>query len=435
MLKFSFSLIILACIFSCGKKEKSTNVEQLLPEQIESEKEEFLKKQELLCEPGTFCPDYVAKIVVFDRGQVRYCTGTLVSKNKLLTSASCIPSYLRSTEADCSKDVFFFFGKGNRPPERLGCKSILQISALDGNLAEYWRDDVAILELSKNLNWREFKDVTRRGLDDSDKIRFFAVEQSNDFTGIIRKEECEVVLGSYLYPLSSEKSSPNILAAGCSKKTGYRGAAILDTFPRIRGVLSDDSSLRASLENSSLLIKPLKQFIHISNFACAPFLDETVSLNEQECAKELNYSSIAKLRDHLLSDEERYGPLVDRLEAVADSASKYYRISAILSNVGDRQVLSYRPECFKNVNSWLNAVKADGEVNESPLFLAHTLRKGVDSNGRAVTQELEEKKEKYSMTFSGKRLFKEKLSDIFLSAGELPSRRISGIKACPSAIE
>ncbi|MES2527659.1 MAG: hypothetical protein V4598_11255 [Bdellovibrionota bacterium] len=435
MLKFLCPLFMFVCIFSCGKKEKSTTVEQLPPEQIETEKEELLKKQELLCEPGTYCPDYVAKIVVFDRGQVRYCTGTLVGKNKLLTSASCLPSYLRSTEADCSNDVYFFFGKGNRPPERMGCKSILQVSALDGNLAEYWRDDVAILELEKNLNWREFKDVSRRGLDDSDKIRFFAVEQSNEFTGVIRKEECEVVLGSYLYPLSSEKSSPNILAAGCSKKTGYRGAAILDNFPRIRGVLSDDSSLRASLENSSLLIKPLKAFVHISNFACAPFLDETSALNEQECAKELNYSNIAKLRDHLLSDQERYGVLVDNLEATANSASKYYRISAILNTVNDRQVVSFKPDCFKNVNSWINGVKADGEVNETPQFPAHTLRKGVDSYGRAVTQEVEEKKEKYSMTFSGKRLFKEKLSDIFLSAGNLPSRRISGIKACPAAIE
>lgn len=436
MLKYLFPLLIIGCLFSCGKKEKSDSVEALPPELIESEKEEFLRKQELFCEPGTFCPDYVAKIVVFDRGQVRYCTGTLVSKNKVLTSASCLPSYLRSTEADCSKDVFLFFGRGGtRPPERMECKSILQVSALDGNLAEYWRDDVAILELSKNLNWREFKDVTRRGFEDSDKVRFFAVDQANDFTGVIRKEECDVVLNSYLYPLSLEKSSPNILVAGCKKKTGYRGAAIMDNFPRIRGVLSDESSLRASLENSSLLIKPLKDFLHVSNFACAPFLEETSALNEQECSKELTYSNIAKARDVLLSDQERYGVLVDKLEELADSLSKYYRISATLNTVADRQILSFKPECFKNVNSWISAVKTDETVNEAMLFPAHTLRKGVDSNGRAVTQELEEKKEKYSMTFSGKRLFKEKLSDIFLSIADANSRRIYGIKACPAVIE
>lgn len=430
MLKYLCPLLIIGCLFSCGKKEDSKSVEALPPEMIESEKEELLKKQELYCEPGAFCPDYVAKIVVFDRGQPRFCTGTLVSKNKLLTSASCLPAYLRSTEADCSKDVFFFFSRGTRPPDRVECKSIVQVSELDGNLAEYWRDDVAVLELSKNLNWREFKDVSRRGFDDSDKVRFFAVDQSNEYTGVIRKEECEVVLNSYLYPLSSEPSSPNILVAGCAKKTGYRGAAILDSFPRIRGVLSDDSSLRASLQNSSLLIKPLKDFLHVSNFACALFLEDNIALSEQECSKELNYSAIASARAQLMSDEERYGTLVDKLEAQADSLSKYYRISAFLTTVSDRQILNFKPECFKNVSSWISGVKEDGEVNESALFPAHTLRKGVDSNGRAVTQEVEEKKERYSLTFSGKRLFKEKLSDIFLSTESTNTRRISGIKAC-----
>jgi hypothetical protein len=430
MLKYLCLFVIFGCLFSCGKKEKSNTTEVLPPEMIETEREEFLNKQDLLCEPGTFCPDYVAKIVVFDRGQPRFCSGTLVSKNKLLTSASCLPSYIRSTEADCSKDVFIFFGRGTRPPERVNCKAIVQVSELDGNLAEYWRDDVAVLELSKNLNWREFKDVSRRGFDDSDKIRFFAVDQSNEFTGVIRKEECEVVLNSYLYPLSSDKSSPNILAAGCTRKNGYRGAAILDSFPRIRGVLSDESSLRASLENSSLLIKPLKDFIHVSSFACAPFLEENAAFSEQECAKDLNYSVIATARALLLSDEERYGILVDKLEAKANSLSKYYRISAVLRSADGRDVLSFKPDCFKNVSSWINGVKSDGEVNESPLFPAHTLRKGVDSNGRAITQEVEEKKEKYSLTFSGKRLFKEKVSDIFLSTESTPSRRINGIKAC-----
>ncbi len=431
MLKYFVPLIFIGCLFSCGKKESSRPSSVVIPEPIESEKEELLKNQELVCEAGAFCPNYIAKIVVFDRGQPRFCTGTLVSKNKILTSASCLPTYLRSQEADCSQDVYFFFNRGNRPPERIGCKSILQISSLDGNMAEYWRDDVAVLELSKNLNWREFKDVSRRGMDDSDKVRFFAVDQSNELTGIIRKEECEVVLGSYLYPLSSEKSSPNILVAGCAKKNGYQGAAILDAFPRIRGVLSDQSSLRSSLENSSLLIKPLKPFVHVSNFACAQFLDETSALNDPECSKELNYTQIANARSVLLSDQERYGTLVDKWEASADSLSKYYRMSAILSTVADRQVLSFTAACFKNVSTWINIVKGDGEVKESHLFPAHTLRKGVDSYGRAITQQVDEKKEKYSLTFSGKRLFKERLSDIFLSTESTPMRRISGIKACP----
>ncbi len=430
MLKILCALFVFGLFLSCGKKEISDKEEILTP-RIIHEREEFLSQQTVGCEPGTYCPDYVAKIVVFDKGSPRFCTGTLVGRSKLLTSASCLPNYLRSTDVDCSKDVHIFFGRGNRPVERVDCKSILQISELDGNVAEYWRDDVAILELSKNLWTREFKDISRKGFRDGDKVRFYGVEQSGDFTGVIRKEECESVLNSYLYPLSSDESSPNILLAGCVRKSGYRGASILDGFPRIRGILSDNSSLRAGLENSTLLIKPLKDFVNVSNFACAPFMDETSSLSEQECVKTLDYSAVAGGRSHLLSDEVRYGDLLTELERVANSLSKYYKILISLDQSADRQIINYRPVCFKNMSSWLKSVKGDGEVLEAPKFSGRTLRKGVDSYGRALTQEMEGKEEKYYLTFSGKRLFKEALSDVFISTDSTPTRRLNSIKACP----
>lgn len=430
MLRILCPLIVIGLLVSCGKKESpGKKEEEYRPPQI-GEVEEFLSKQEIVCEPGIYCPDYVAKIVVIDRGSPRYCTGTLVGRSKLLTSASCLPAYLRTPEADCSEDVYIFFSRGNRPPERVKCEAILQVSQLDGNQVEYWRDDVAVLELSRYMWSREYKDVNRKGFRDAEKFRFYGVEQTGDYTGIIRKEECEVVLNSYLYPLSSSESSPNILLSGCARKSGYRGAAILDGYPRIRGVLSDNSSLRTALQNSSLLIKPLKDFVNVSNFACAPFLNDSWALDDQECAKPLDYSGVAGARSRLLSDEERYGELLKTLEKNANSLSKYYKMGVTLVQSNDRQVVTYLPLCFKNISSWLESVKGDGSVTESPDFSTRTLRKGIDSNGRAVTQEGEEVKEEYFLTFSGRRLFKENLSDVFVSTDANPTRRLNSIKAC-----
>ncbi len=431
MFKYLSIILIVGLIASCGKKEQGASGETVIPQPQMPEREEFLESQQILCESGTYCPDYIAKIVVFDKGTPRFCTGTMVSKSQILTSASCLPSYLRNTDADCSKDVFLFFNKGSRPPERVGCKSIIQISTLDGNKAEYWRDDVAILQMDRNLNWRDFRDVNRNGFSDGSKMRFFAVDQSNNFTGIIRKEECEVVLGSYLYPLSSNESSPNILLSGCTKKNGYRGAAILDNFPRIRGVLSDLSALRSSLENSSLLIKPLKDFVHVSNFACAPFFDETSVLNEVECSKNLDYGLLSSAREHLLSDQERFGDLIGKLERNADGLSKYLKITTKLTPVGDRHALDFLPMCFKNISSWLPGISTKSSFDYEAIFPARTLKKGVDSNGRAITQEVEEKQMKYYFGFSPKRLLKEKLSDVFLSTDATDTLRISALKACP----
>ncbi len=432
MLKCTLALLIFSFLLSCGKKESSNKVAALPPELLETEKEELLKKQEILCEPGTFCPDYVTKIVVFDRGQVRYCTGTLISKSKVVTSASCLPNYLRSVDADCSRDVFFFFNRGSRTPERLKCKSILQVSELDGNQSEYWRDDVAVLELERNLNWREYKNVSRKGFRDGESYRFFGVEQSNEFIGVIKKEECEAVLGSYLYPLSSKESSPNILLAGCSRKNGYRGAAILDNMPRIRAVLSDNDTLGTQLESSDLLIKPLKKFIHATNFACAPLLDETSRLDEVECAKVLNYSMITDERTRLLSDETRFGNIVTSLERLADNSNSYLRLSVRLTPVENRQVLDFSPVCFKGVSDWLPEIDDDGSFNFQSSLPSITLRKGVDSYGRAITQELEGKQTMYFFNFSPKRLKKEKLSDVFVDTDATDRVRVSAIKACTS---
>lgn len=430
MLKILSALMIVGLVLSCGKKEKARTQEETPQLPSMGEREEFLEKQTIVCESGSSCPENVAKIVVYDRGNYRYCTGTLVSRNRVLTSSNCLPSYLRSTEAGCENDVHFFFNRGSRKPLRVGCKAILQASALDGNAVEYWRNDVAVLELKENLYGRESRDVTRRGMSDMDRVRIYGVEQLDSTTGIIRKEECEVVHGSYLYPLSANESSPNVLLAGCARKRGYRGAAILDSFPRIRGVVSERSGFRSSLENSPYLLKPLKDFVHGMNFACAPYLSQTGTLNEVECSKFLDYSAVVSERDRLLSDSARFGGILPRLERAADGASKYFKITLQLVQTDDRFSLSFIPQCFKNVSSWINAVKKDGDVVETPKFPSRTLRKGIDAYGRAATQELEESDVIHRLTFSGKRLFNDGLSDVFQRDGEgsLPPQR--GMKAC-----
>jgi hypothetical protein len=168
----------------------------------------------------------------------------------------------------------------------------------------------------------------------------------------------------------------------------------------------------------------------VSNFACAPFLDENSALNEQECAKVLDYSSIANERSRLLSDDLRYGDLLAKLEKTADTASKYLRITASLSTVNDRQVIDFHPTCFKNVSSWLPGIATKNSFEYDATFPARSMRKGVDSNGRAVTQEGDNNSSKYYFGFSPKRLSKEKLSDVFLDTDATEQVRVSALRAC-----
>ena len=445
MLKKTFSLIsysllsvLLTTVIACGKKEgqknSGTSLDFSTPP-MTSDVELLLQKQELVCEQGKFCPNYIAKVAVVHGSEVRICTGFLADSNIIATSTSCLTNILRLSNQDCSQDVFFYLPNSfNRSTFRVGCKKVLQVSQLSSNDPSLWRDDVSFLELQNPILFRRALPFSRDGFEDRTVYTSWAIEQVDKHTAFIRKLDCEAVHKSYVNPLASNISSPNMMFAGCDLKPGHNGAPIVDGRGRVRGMVSQQMNpkLRGYIESTGLLSEPLKPLFHATNFACAPLLYNTDVLNERECTKELNYQNIDSLRANMLNMEGVFEALKTSLEERLSQKNQYFNVGVKLSAVGDAEITQYYPKCFKNVSSWISNLNIARSVFSFPTYLPKiSFQKVMNGLGHIEAKEVENGEKKHYMQFSPKSLNNYGYSRVFLWNNDDINQTFDGIsEAC-----
>jgi hypothetical protein len=438
MLKKSFSIVsysllsvLLITVISCGKKTgtKSSGIS------FDQSSPPITSAQELVCEQGKSCPSYIAKVTVVNGSELRICTGFLVNSNIIATSTSCLTSILRLSNQDCSQDVFFYLPNNfNRSTFKVGCKRVLQVSQLNSSDPSLWRDDVSFLELEEPIRFRRPLSFSRDGLEDSKTYTSWAIEQVDKHTAFIRKLECEAVHKSYVNPLASHISSPNMVFAGCDLKPGHNGAPIVDERGRVRGMISQpmNPKLRSYIESTGLLSEPLRPMFHATNFACAPLLYNTDVLNERECTKELNYQSIDSLRANMLTMDENFEALKISLEERLSQKNLYFNVGVKLSVEGDVETTQFYPKCFKNVSSWISNLNISRSVFSFVTYLPKvSFQKVMNGIGHLEAREVEEGEKKYYMQFSPRSLKNFGFSRVFLWNNDDINQTFDGIsEAC-----
>jgi hypothetical protein len=350
--------MLIAALWSCGKKTQSNPESFIQPlDPTSTEIEAYMAKQALTCEGGQSCPNYIAKVVVnVGGGKYRHCTGFLIEDDVLVTSASCLPALLRLNGQDCSKDVFFFFAQPFYISQRVGCREVIQAS--DSNLSDpkLARDDLAFLRISSPLRFRRQLRISRDGISNGERVSIAAVEQVDEQNGFIRTMDCPAALGSWVNPLVSNESSPGVTLSGCAFKNGFSGAAILDPRNKSKalGVVSlpMDPADRNYILRSGLLSNGLQEFIHGSNFACAPTIYDTDVANEKECGKELSRTQLEKYRSAMLSTTGLFNDLKAKLsDSLETNKFIHYSIKLTPQNGNaDIQDIEITPKCFKDLN-------------------------------------------------------------------------------------
>lgn len=396
---------LLSCflaVFSCGKKaeKKDPGIEKTTPPQ-EVDFEAYLNKQSISCSDTSSCPTYISKIVVrHGPGVYKVCTGFLTDSETIVTSTNCLPEVLRLSGISCSQDVAFFFYERFSKGLRVGCKVVLQASeehVKDPNLN---RDDVAFLKLEKPLPYRRTLKISRDGLGTNRNTVLIGVEQSDDTNGEIKELDCPSMVGSYVNPLVTNESSPGFLLSGCEFVAGFSGAPVIDSRnkTRVRGVVSVgmDVKIRDYLKTTGLLTNGLRDFIHGSNFACAPTIYDNNVADEKECNKEISKLAVEKNRSNMLSSTNLFSEFRTRLESSLESGTKFVRFSLKLTpkpNPADPTKPNYdiqdvqvTPKCFKDVNEMYNSKYQVIENFKSPR---RTYRKSMDEFGRIQSTELE----------------------------------------------
>ena len=416
----SASLVFGACglLSGCGKEAK-TKVPATEPyQQPISSTDRFLEKQTVVCDGNSYCPNYIAKLVVVDGiNSYRFCTGFLTDENTIATSSSCLPSLLKKEGADCSRDVFIFFPKtSNRAAERVGCKSVIQFSNLSSEDPNLWRDDVSFLSLEKGLPYRRQAVISRDGVPNNRIFTAWMVDQQGDFSAIIKRSSCQAVQNNYVNPLATTFSSPNMLFADCGLTVGSSGAPIIDSFGKVRAMISKRISkkLEDSINSFGWLKEPLRELGHGTNFACAPTIYDDEKLDERECTKELSESWIASERESMTSFNNLFREERQKLRMALDAKSNYINFDFKLISAGHTQNIEITPKCFKPLSGWLSTINVRNNYVFDVTLPDIKFKKTMDANGR-VSGAVEDQPEKpYFVQFSTKQLKAVKRSIVWM---------------------
>ncbi len=436
---FIISLGICFLLIGCGKKAETSKPKQERERPEITEIEAYLSKQDVSCESNQACPNYIAKLVVIHGSSYKFCTGFLTEDNIVATSSSCLPNILRLNGQDCSKDVFFFFPKTwNRPAERVGCKEVALISQIPGQDAVLWRDDVAFLELDREVNYRRRAIISRDGIHNHRQFTAWMIDQQDDFTAIIKKATCESIHKNYINPLVLNESSPNMLFADCPVTRGGSGAPVIDNRGKVRGMLSKsmDPKLRAYIESTGLLTNGLKQMSHGTNFACAPTNRNNYMLDERECLKDLTYLKVDQARSEMLSTNILFGDLKRKYEDSLQSLSKYVQFGVKLIPKGDIQETEIYPKCFKPLDDWLDSLNNTRNTFVHDVSLPdRTFRRVIDPNGRVQGMIVDGEETETFVQFSLKSLRSTQKSSILMWSRRQDVETYPGItEACSSSL-
>ncbi len=350
----------------CGKKQVEsdsaggvTQPTRPTPLPIGAELEEFLNKQTVTCGPDG-CPDYITKIVVFDRGEPKFCTGFLTDTGTVATSASCLPDLLRFQGQNCENEVFFYFPETtSKPAVRAGCSKVIQASRIDLTTpSTQWRENIAFLELDQNIYRRSLK-ISRAGMDNKKKFDLWKVDQLSDkHTGVVRREECQAAHGTYMNPLASDKFSPNMVLGNCSFLNGNSGAPIIDSAGKLRGLLNSDidhSISRFLIENGFIAKSDLAPMVFANNMACTTNIDDNEGYPDRECVKELTDSHITRLRSSMISSDTMFGSYLKETREAISTNNQFVNFDThLIETDNGKYSVQFYPRCFINAEQWRN---------------------------------------------------------------------------------
>lgn len=409
MLYRSFIGMSFLAIICCGKKVEDSSKSsdsQRYDVPISNDVEQALSVQQLSCEPGAVCPNYLGMINIVEKNKIRSCSGYLVARDILATTASCLPSLLRLAEQDCSKDVHVYFAGAGAEDKtlRVKCRSVIAASNIKGNNPILWRDDVAYLKLDSALPYRRTLQFSRKGLSEDQSYTSWFVSRMDEKTSFIKKSTCLNIQKSYVNPFASHISSPNILMSDCELSSESSGSPIIDRRGEVRGMISTVASTAISdyLLRAGLTTAPLKKIFHGSSFACAQTIYDSQVLDEAECFKNMSQIALDEEISKILNTGDFVKEALVTLQGELDGLSPYVNLKASLAGEGMVRKLSFSPVCFKTLKDWINTVDITATFTSHFSFPQTEVRRSLDRFGKLSMEIIKGEVESYNLQFSTK---------------------------------
>ncbi len=357
-------ILLVAITSSCAKKMSSGgNKPKADPtrnqEQINPEIEDYFQAQKAECKYG--CKPSIAKVVVFDRGKVDFCTGTLISPDTIVTSSNCLPRNLKLPGVQCVNNVAAIFpAHSGLKTEIAYCDEIIESSVLDDRSdPALWRNDFAYIKLKKPMKRRPMR-ISRKGVRRGQAYTTYKMEFKDQIHAVQESEKCYPLYNSYANPFSQQAYSPMVTVSSCHIREANLGAPLFDSRGRIVGILSSklDKGLRTYVSTTDIMSEEMAPIQHVSNFACAdiPLHFYAGYSVPDECYKRLDSSGLIRARAHILNSQSVHQANMRQVARQLEINDKYFKweVDFVSKNQGAKlEAHLSEPKCFHGIIDWI----------------------------------------------------------------------------------
>lgn len=354
---------IVGIILGCGRDISSSNdnnvEENRKPSKPEINLDRYILSQSLACADDD-CPENIAKLVVKDNKSVKTCMGFLLSPNKVLTTASCLPRSLRIPNLDCTNDIFAIFPKTrNLEMEKISCLRMLKVDENSYREPALWTQDLAVFELY-NRTERSVLETSSIGISAAQSYETWSLKDISDNESLLEKRSCDMVFNTYLNPYSVSGQSPMVIGKDCDFGNGALGAPLM-SHNKVYGVFSSfmDERMRSYLITSGLLLNNISTFYHFTNMACAE-LSETnfylVGNNLPSCNIMTSVKGLDYKRSLMLRDKDTHRDSLKEYRKELRKINKYFKwdYSIKWDEFGKLYAKPTRPSCINKADEWVD---------------------------------------------------------------------------------
>ncbi|MCO4755638.1 MAG: trypsin-like peptidase domain-containing protein [Bacteriovoracaceae bacterium] len=431
--RFTF-LCVLGLVVSCAKKvDKDIEDKNLRTPrnqtQIDPVIHRFFQEQELLCDTGA-CHPSVAKLVLFDRGALEFCSGVLVAPDVILTSSNCLTRNLKHPNISCLNNVFVIFpGSASMMQEKVRCDVVLSSNILEEDEdPALWRSDFAFLKLKSTPN-RSYVSINRDGLELNKTYHQWKIDVDSERSATLKKSECKTLFDSYANPFSRQKYSPMITVSGCDYSEGNIGSPVFNDKGEVVALLSAtmDQELRNYVLANDMLVEEIQPIQHVSNLACEDHaVSSSKSHRDSECNKRIDIVTLDKYRSRLLNSRKTHMQNMSWVESELEKEDKYFKwdVKFFSNKRGNTLEAHYgRPKCFFDVNSWVGefsggwrgrSIYTYGFIEVS--HKSYLLETKLDSQLKPVSTLIEGEDKTYKVEFNPAGAFFDSITEVTISA-------------------
>jgi len=364
------TLILITCI-SCGKEVENSPPNQggTPPRTQEDDIADpsilrFIAKQTVFCEDEEYCPENIAKIIIIDRQTTKYCTGTLIAPDIMMTSSSCLVPSLRIPNHSCSANVFTIFPKKDyKSTVSIGCQKILASDNNEDIDPALWSSDVAFYKLKETVPRSPIK-ISREGFKEDFPYVTWKINWNNDYDSTIVMENCYPIYDSYANPFAVKRSSPLIPVSECELAVGNTGSPLINGKNEVVGILSSimDKKVGTYVANSDVLSEPITKHInHVVNMSCVKMPNPVSTYNfDKECSKTITEKKLLRLRSYIMHSPAIHHDNMVEIEKELEIPNKIFKWDFKFEKNHKNnsfEVHMGRPKCFYDIKSWINEKK------------------------------------------------------------------------------